>query len=370
MVRCRCTPAEAAGVTRDPWHTQPHPQPAALVTIDSEPFVGETPLAAIQSWLTPNSLYYARNHYETPAIDISGWRLVVDGHTSSVLDLTYNDVLEMPRRAMPVTMECAGNNRMDLDPPVSGNRFQGGAVSTALWTGVSLADLLDRAGAGPGAVEVVFEGADLGSPEPSGAPSPYARSLPLEAARHPDMLLAYEMNGEPLPEDHGYPLRLVAPGWYGMASVKWLTRISLIDHPYEGFFQKERYVLDTGHGPPEPLARMLVKSLFSRPRHGQVFERCAPLEVAGLAWSGAGEIADVEISDDFGETWTCANLDGLFHDYTWRQWTAVWTPPCAGHHTLMARARDENGDAQPMKNRWNRLGYAVNGVQSVCVNVR
>ena len=369
MLRCRCTPAEAAGITKDPWHTQPHPQPATLVTIDSEPFVGETPLAAIQSWLTPNSLYYARNHYETPSIDMSAWKLVVDGHTDTPVELTYPDILDMPHRTMPVTMECAGNNRVDLDPPVSGNRFQGGAVSTAIWAGVPLADVLDRAAPGPGVVEVVFEGADSGSPTPGSPPSPYARSLPIHAARHPDMLLAYEMNGEPLPEEHGSPLRLVVPGWYGMASVKWLTRISLIDRPYEGFFQKDRYVLDTGDGPPIPLAHMLVKSLFSRPRHGQVFERSVN-EVAGLAWSGDDKIARVEVSDDFGETWTPARLGDLAHEYTWRQWTAKWTPRSAGHHTLMVRARDESGNVQPMKNRWNRLGYAVNGVQSVCVNVK
>ena len=368
MQRCRCTPAEAAGITRDPWHTQPHPQPAALVTIDSEPFVGETPLDAIQSWLTPNALYYARNHYQAPTIDVSGWTLVVDGLAASPLELTYPEILDMPRRTIPVTMECAGNNRVDLDPPVSGNRFQGGAVSTAIWAGVSLPDVLDRAGVSGSAVEVVFEGADSGSPVPGAPPSPYGRSLPVDLARDPDVLLAYEMNGEPLPGDHGYPLRLVVPGWYGMASVKWLTRISLVARPYEGFFQKDRYILDTGNGRPEPLAHMLVKSLFSRPRHGQVFER-SPLQVAGLAWSGLGEIDSVEISQDFGDTWEPAELGGLAQRYTWRQWNARWTPPGNGHHTLMVRARDALGNVQPMENRWNRLGYAVNAVQSVCINV-
>ena len=368
MQRCRCTRAEAAGITRDPWHTQPHPQPAALVTIDSEPFVGETPIDAIQSWLTPNSLYYARNHYDAPSIDVSDWALIVNGLTASPLELTYAEILEMPRRTVPVTMECAGNNRVDLNPPVSGNKFQGGAVSTAIWGGVSLSEVLDRAGVNGAAVDVVFEGADTGSPAPDAPPSPYGRSLPIDLARDPDMLLAYEMNGEPLPEDHGYPLRLVVPGWYGMASVKWLTRISLVDRPYEGFFQKDRYVLDTGDGQPEPLAHMLVKSLFSKPRHGQAFEQ-SRLQIAGLAWSGFGEIDSVEISQDFGETWEPAELGGLAHKYTWRQWNAGWTPAGTGHHTLMVRARDALGNVQPMENRWNRLGYAVNAVQSVCVNV-
>ena len=368
MQSCRCTPAEAAGITEDPWHTQPHPQPAALVTIDSEPFVGETPIDAIQSWLTPNALYYARNHYDTPSIDVSSWTLAVDGLTASPLQLIYSEIRAMPRRTIPVTMECAGNNRVDLDPPVSGNRFQGGAVSTAFWAGVSLPDVLDRAGVPDSAVEVVFEGADTGSPVPGAPPSPYGRSLPIDLARDPDMLLAYEMNGEPLPEDHGYPLRLVVPGWYGMASVKWLTRISLVDQPYEGFFQRDRYILDTGNGHTEPLAHMLVKSLFSRPRHGQVFDQ-SQLEVAGLAWSGVGEIDSVEMSEDFGETWEPAELGTLAQKYTWRQWHIRWTPAAKGHHTLMVRARDALGNVQPMENTWNRLGYAVNAVQSVCVNV-
>ena len=205
MQRCRCTRAEAAGITRDPWHTQPHPQPAALVTIDSEPFVGETPIDAIQSWLTPNSLYYARNHYDAPSIDVSDWALIVNGLTASPLELTYAEILEMPRRTVPVTMECAGNNRVDLNPPVSGNKFQGGAVSTAIWGGVSLSEVLDRAGVNGAAVDVVFEGADTGSPAPDAPPSPYGRSLPIDLARDPDMLLAYEMNGEAAPRGPWLP---------------------------------------------------------------------------------------------------------------------------------------------------------------------
>ncbi len=136
MARCACTAAEAAGITKDPWHTQPHPQPATLVMIDQEPFVGETPMEAIQNWITPNALYYARNHFETASIDVNQWTLDVDGLVSKPLSLTYSDILELPQRTLVVTMECAGNNRTDLDPPVKGNQFDGGAISTAIWTGV------------------------------------------------------------------------------------------------------------------------------------------------------------------------------------------------------------------------------------------
>ena len=363
MKHCTCTPAEAAGFTEDPWHTQPHPQPATLVTIDSAPFVGETPLTAIQSWLTPNSLYYARNHFAQPSVDMSEWSLQLDGQVSHPLALSYSDIRNLPSKTLPVTMECAGNSRADLTPPVPGNMFRGGAVSTAIWTGVPLNAVLEQAAMTDAAKEVLFEGFD------SGEPGPGQRSLPLDVALHPDTLLAYEMNGEPLPEDHGYPLRLVVPGWYGMASVKWIRRITVLDCSFEGFFQTERYVLPDDGGSTAPLTTVSVKSLISRPRHGEVYG-LDEQQVAGLAWSGHGTVTRLDLSDDHGETWRPADLAGLQHRYTWRQWHASWAPRSTGHHTLIARAQDETGNVQPMKAAWNPLGYAVNGVQSVCVNVR
>lgn len=368
MRRCKCTRAEAVGITRDPWHTQPHPQPATLVAIGSEPFVGETPLSAIQTWVTPNNLYYARNHFPAPAVSPQDWSLVVDGQVSHPLELTLADIRAFQRRTMAVTMECAGNNRVDLEPPAQGNQFQGGAVSTAIWSGVPLRDVLERAGAGSQAQEVLFEGADCGEPEPARPVIAFQRSLPLDVALHADTLLAYEMNGSPLPEEHGWPLRLVVADWYGMASVKWLSRISVLDREFEGYFQTEKYVIDDGDGNVTPLSRMCVKSLIGRPRHGEPVD-ITEHQVIGLAWSGHGGIRRVELSDDFGETWQAARLGGLVHRYCWRHWSARWTPASSGHHTLMVRAEDEAGNLQPMEPAWNTLGYAVNGVQSVCVNV-
>lgn len=368
MARCACTAAEAAGITKDPWHTQPHPQPATLVMIDQEPFVGETPMEAIQNWITPNALYYARNHFETASIDVNQWTLDVDGLVSKPLSLTYSDILELPQRTLVVTMECAGNNRTDLDPPVKGNQFDGGAISTAIWTGVSLRDVLERAGVADGAVEVFFEGVDSGRGAPDQPVVPYQRSLPMEAALHPDTVLAYLMNSEELPTDHGYPIRLVVPGWYGMASVKWLSKITVLDHSFVGFFQTDRYIMENKDGEMGPLRDMVVKSLISSPRHGQFFD-VRPHQITGLAWSGEGEVTKVEISDDFGESWRSAQLGGLNHEYAWQQWAVTWQPQSPGHHTLMARATDASGSIQPMEPNWNELGYAINGVQSVCVNV-
>ena len=270
MTHCTCTPAEAAGFTEDPWHTQPHPQPATLLTIDSYPFVGETPLTAIQSWLTPNSLYYARNHFATPSIDMSQWTLLIDGQVTLPMELSYSDIRELPSKTLPVTMECAGNSRVELSPPVPGNKFRGGAVNTARWTGVPLKTVLELTDVGGVAKEVLFEGADKGEPEPGRPVTPYQRSLPLDVALHPDTLLSYEMNGEPLPDDHGRPVRLVVPGWYGMASVKWVRRITVLDHSFEGFFQTQRYVLPGDGRSSTPLTTISVKSLIGRPRHGEV----------------------------------------------------------------------------------------------------
>ena len=368
MNYCRCTRAEAAGITQDPWHTQPHPQPATLVTIDSDPFVGETPVAAIQSWVTPNALYYARNHFENPSIEPADWSLIIDGEVDNPSALSLSDIRALPPRTIPVTMECAGNNRVDLDPPVTGNQFRGGAVSTAIWTGVALRDVLAAATPTDAAVEALFVGTDSGEPVPGRGRMAYERSLPLDVAMDPDTLLAYEMNDEPLPDDHGHPLRLVVPRWYGMASVKWLTRIALLSRPFEGFFQSERYVIPGRNGASEPLTRMFVKSLISQPRHGEVHS-VGRLRVGGLAWSGEAPIAGVELSDD-GDTWRLAQLGGLSHRHAWRQWRVDWESSAPGHHTLIARARDEAGNRQPMENAWTPLGYAVNGVQSACVNIR
>ena len=367
MDRCTCSEAEAAGAPDEPRCTQP--EPPTLITIDSEPFVGETPPEAFQSWLTPNPLFYVRNHFSPPSVDPAAWSLSIEGQVERPLRLTAGDLDSLPKHTVPVTLECAGNNRTDLEPPVPGNRFRCGAIGTAIWAGPPLRSVLERAGLRPGVVEVLFEAADSGEPEPGEGVMPFLRSLPLEAAMHPDTILAYEMNGEPLSYEHGHPVRLIVPGWYAMASVKWLRRIEALDHSFRGFFQTERYVLENGTGHSEPLSHMLVKSHINRPEHGEVLSAEEYL-VTGVAWSGRGNISCVEVSDDGGQTWKAARLEGPEHRYAWRQWSLPWEPPAPGHYTLMARAQDDMGNWQPMQAKWNSLGYAINGVMAVCVNVR
>ena len=218
---CNCT-CIGAGLSVAPASAQVRPENTKnIVTIKHEPQIGETPQRALDAWLTPNPHFYVRNHFSIPDIRCSTWSLSIDGLITRERRFTLQQLKRFPRVTLPVTMECAGNNRSDLDPPTPGNQFQNGAVSTAYWAGARLSEVLKSAGVRPNAREVLFEGHDIGNPEPGVSEMPYTRSLPIDVALHPDTLLAYEMNGQELPKEHGHPLRLIVPGWYGMASVKW-----------------------------------------------------------------------------------------------------------------------------------------------------
>ena len=366
MVHCTCSEAALATAVKTPAQARPSEQ--TLVEIDKVPLIGETPQTLLQNWLTPNPLFYVRNHFDTPEIEMSSWQLSVDGCVSKTAQFDFNNIKRLPKYTSTVTLECAGNNRSDLDPPAPGNQFQNGAVSTAVWAGVALKDILNEVGIGPNAREVLFEGADTGTPAPGESEMPYLRSLPIDVAMHPDMLVAYEMNGEELPIEHGYPLRLVIPGWYGMASVKWLTGIKVIDYEYEGFFQTDRYVIENDDGVWEQIKEISIKSLISSPAVGEELAN-QPTCVAGMAWSGNAQIKEVEFSADGGQTWQQATLTGPSERYAWQQWHISWTPPMAGHYTLACRATDLLGNVQPIETRWNEGGYVVNGVRPVCVMV-
>ena len=366
MVPCTCSEAGVATAVKD--QTQTRPSEQTLVEIDKVPLIGETPQLLLQNWLTPNPLFYVRNHFDTPEIEMSSWRLSVDGFVSELGQLDFDDIKRLPKYTSTITLECAGNNRSDLEPPTPGNQFQSGAVSTAVWAGAALKDILGESGIKPGARQVLFEGADFGTPVPGGSEMPYLRSLPMEVAMHPDTLVAYEMNGEELPIEHGYPLRLVVPGWYGMASVKWLSGIKVIDYEFEGFFQTERYVIENDDGVWEQIKEMSIKSLISSPDAGEVLANKSTC-VAGMAWSGSAQIKNVEFSSDGGQTWEQATLTGPSERYAWQQWHMTWTPSASGHYTLACRATDQLGNVQPTKTRWNAGGYVVNGVRPVCVTV-
>ena len=365
---CNCT-CIGAGLSVAPPSAQVRPDNTKhIVTIEHEPQIGETPPRALDAWLTPNPHFYVRNHFSIPDVQCSTWSLRIEGLVTRERRFTLDDLKKLPRVTLPVTMECAGNNRSDLDPPAPGNQFQSGAVSTAYWAGVRLSEVLKTAGINPRAREVLFEGLDTGKPEPGTPEMPYRRSLPLDVALHPDTLLAYEMNGLELPKEHGYPLRLIVPGWYGMASVKWLNRLTVIDSDYSGYFQGYKYVIENEAGEPVPLTTIGIKSLIGSPANGEAV-RVGDVCVTGMAWSGNERIARVDVSSDGGTTWEEADIVGPSEQYAWQKWHYTWAPDEPGDYTLMSRAVDVRGNVQPMKTRWNRLGYMVNGVKPVAVTV-
>ena len=346
-----------------------------LVPVSEDPVCRESALTSLDTWITPTERFYIRNHFsDIPNLDSSKWQLVIEGEVRQPLTLSFSDVMAMPSEELAMTMECAGNSRSYLTPPAEGLVFRHGAVSTARWKGVPFNALLERAGLKDSAVEVVFEGADNGREEEDGVAFdlPYRRSLPLDKARHPDILLAYEMNGEALTADHGFPLRVVVPGWYAMASVKWLTRVNVLDRPFDGFFQQRRYVMiNEGREDSlerQPVTALKVKSLITSPRHGEVIQP-GPCAIRGFAWSGAGVVRKVEVSQDGGRSWQSATLLGESDPNTWRQWEFIWQASHPGHHIIMARATDSAGNTQPNTIPWNFRGYANNGIHTIAIEV-
>jgi sulfane dehydrogenase subunit SoxC len=329
------------------------------------------PLEALRWDVTPLGLHYLLTHYDIPAVDASSWRLEVGGRVERPLSLSLEDLRDRTAVTRAVTMECAGNGRARLEPHVVSQPWLLEAVGTAAWTGVPVADLLHEAGVAGDAVEVLFTGLDRGVE--GGVAQAYQRSLALaEVSDGP--LLAYAVNGEPLPPQHGFPLRLVVPGWYGMTSVKWLARIDAIAEPFDGYQQAVGYRMrahedDDG----TPVTRIMPRALMVPPGIPDFLTRrrfmeAGPCELAGRAWSGWGAIEAVEVSTDGGATWAPAELGREPEPGAWRAWRFAWEAP-AGDHELCCRARDAAGHAQPVDAGWNVGGYANTSVQRVPVTV-
>ena len=332
------------------------------------------PPKALQSQVTPTDLFYVRNHWKgTPEIDIESYRLSVGGEVAQALSLSLDDLKGMQNRRYQATFECCGNGPIpeywakqtrSVMEKVTGH----GIMGNAEWVGVSLADVLNMAEIGPKAVEVMFEGADHGPDEVVGDPEEvtYERSLPMSKALHPDTMLAWEMNGEPLTPMHGYPLRLVVPGWYGMCSVKWLAAIHVLDEEFKGFYQIERYRVMNGPDADEfytYLTGMKVKSIITDPAPGDQVP-AGEYVVSGAAWSGESDITRIEVSTDGGDTWTDARVTVPRSGYSWTRWECDWTIPSAGNYVLMSRATNDKGETQPLEfpNKWDGMGYGNNMV--------
>lgn len=335
------------------------------------------PLEALRWPLTPLGLHYVLVHYDIPAVDPATWRLEIGGRVARPRSLSLADLRALPAITRAVTLECAGNGRALLEPRPISQPWLTEAVGTAEWTGVPLGLLLDAAGVDADSVELLFSGLDRGVED--GVEQRYERSLPLAEARGDGVLLAYAMNGAPLPPQHGFPLRLVVPGWYGMAHVKWLGAITALTEPFAGYQQAVGYRLydseeDVAAGIGAPVTRMRPRSLTRPPGIPDFLTRERTVDAGrclleGRAWSGHGAIERVDVSTDGGESWSAAALEPPLGPHAWRGWSHEWEA-MPGRCTICSRATDAAGDVQPAAPAWNVKGYANNAVERIAVTVR
>ena len=341
-----------------------------------DPLNLEMPFSTLDSFITSTKSFYVRTHFPIPAIDRDAWWLHVEGEVKKPFAINYEELLELESQTIPVTLECAGNNRNFLEPKVKGVQWGLGAVGTAEWTGVSLSILLNRAGVKANASDVILEGADGGMlEEPKKPPGElkFARSIPLNKARA-DVLLAYKMNGSELPPQHGFPLRAIVPGWYAMASIKWLRRIIITNRPFTGYYQTMDYAYWERRGDIAeltPLTETQIKAQIAHPARGEVVAANSNVRVRGAAWTSDGEITKVELSTDGGASWKEANLIDKAMPNAWRLWEFEWrTPAKSGKQTLVARASDSRGRTQPTERDPDRGTYMINHLLPIDVEVR
>ena len=332
--------------------------------LSEDPRNAETSVEYLRSWITANSAFFDRNQGEIPAeVELVAWKLTVEGEVEKELTFSFDEILRLPKATVADTIECSGNSRSLLEEKAHGNPWTIGGVGNAVWGGVWLRELLNRAGLKEAAGHVAFEGFDK-------AKTKFIRSIPLKKALD-STLLAYEMNGEPLPLKHGYPLRALALGWTGANCVKWLARITVMVHPYEGFFMDKVYrIFQKGE---ESTAGAVVtslplKSIITQPQTGEKLA-CGKVVVLGAAYGGEQEVDKVEVSVDGGASWNEAEFIGPHERYAWRQWQYVWTAERPGQFRIMARATDTGGHRQPQQAEWNVLGYGNNGIKEHGITV-
>ena len=332
------------------------------------------PLEALRHAVTPVGLHYLLIHYDIPAVDPGAWRLTVGGAVERPVTFSLDELRALPAVTMPVTLECAGNGRALLGPRPISQPWLTEAIGTGEWTGVRLRDVLARAGVAEDAVEILFAGLDRGLE--GGVEQRYERSLPLSEALGDDALLAYALNGAPLPPQHGFPLRLVIAGWYGMAHVKWLAEISALTEPFAGYQQAVGYRMYDADGVAgEPVTRILPRSLVVPPGvpdflTRERFVEAGPCRLEGRAWSGWAPIERVEVSVDGGATWADAELGEPVGERAWRGWSWRWDASRPGTYVIASRATDAAGHTQPVDPPWNLKGYANNAVERIPVTVR
>ena len=342
----------------------------------TRPFDAETPVREFIPFLTPNPRFFVRSHFGPPppdAVSEANWRLRVGGLVERAQEFTLQALKQFGSVTITAVVQCSGNGRAFHRPKVPGVQWERGAVGNAEWTGVRLRDVLAKAGVHAGAQHVQLQGADR--PVVASVPL-FIRSIPLEKALHPDTILAYEMNGRPLPLLHGAPLRVITPGWMADACMKWLTEITVQAEESTGYYMQQAYRMPTKpvepggsmSGSSIPVEAMVVKSLIAAPQEGETV-RSGPVAIQGMAWSGEAKVVKVEVSFDEGKTWETARLVGEDRLYAWRQWQMVWKAKTAGRFTILCRATDARGEQQPATTPWNPSGFLWNGWDRVSVTV-
>jgi DMSO/TMAO reductase YedYZ molybdopterin-dependent catalytic subunit len=337
----------------------------------AQPENSETPLEEVRSWVTPNRLFFVRNHFDVPKLNLSDWRLPIEGCVARPAVWSWERLTALPERTVFATVECAGNGRSFLAPRVAGVQWGAGAIGHAEWTGVPLRLVLERAGIQPEATEVLFEGADRGSEPDHPEPMAFARSLPLAKALDLNTLLAFRMNGEPLEPVHGFPVRLFVPGWYGVASVKWLARIEVLNRPFRGYFQSIKYTVQrqSAHGQETVIVGpMAPKSEIIRPAPGARLG-VGTNRLFGVAWAGEKPVVRVEVSTDGGAIWNPAELIGPEAAYSWRLWEYLWETAEPGEFSLRARATAADGAVQPTAHDPLLGGYQIHFSRALAVRV-
>ena len=330
------------------------------------------PLEGLRYPITPTGMHYLLVHFDIPEVDVRNWHLKIGGLVSKPMRLTLDDIKALPAVTHAVTMECAGNGRARLFPRPISQPWLLEAIGTAEWTGAPLRGILEEAGVAEQAEEIVFTGLDQGVQGDEA--HFYQRSLSTEEAAREDVLLAYHMNGEPLQPQHGFPLRLIVPGWYGMASVKWLDRLEAIGEPFEGYQVARAYrYADNADDPGEPVSLIRVRALMIPPGIPDFMTRdrlleAGPVALTGRAWAGRLGVSRVEVSADGGSTWHETQLEDQVAPYAWRGWSFQWVAT-SGKYTLCVRATDTEGSVQPVAQPWNFQGMGNNMVQRVDVIV-
>jgi DMSO/TMAO reductase YedYZ molybdopterin-dependent catalytic subunit len=348
-----------------------------MITRQKEPQNLETPFSQVDSYITPNHLFYIRSHFPIPKIDLASYRLEIVGAVDRPFSISYEELEAMSSESQTAVLECAGNGRVFLNPQVEGAQWELGAVGNAEWTGVPLGMLLEKAGLQADACEIVLEGADRGQgkiePAPHG-PISYCRSISCELALRRDVLVALRMNGELLSPAHGFPVRAIVPGHYGMASVKWLNLIRAVKEPFQGYWQTTDYAswesVD-GQTVRRPLGPMQLKSQIGQPTNNAVLEPAKPITINGAAWKANGEVKEILVSTNGGATWNAGEFIDPPRSNTWRRWKFDWiTPEAEGMCILLCRALDANGAAQPDGHDEKHGTYVINHPLPIEVHIK